>query len=269
MRAGLVLVSAALVAAGCTKKLDNPPRLADQCGEAGCGSPGNGSTPPVEAGPDSAAAEGGAGDAGDAGVSLRGTVSILASDDFSTAQAFSGSADIKAEAPGGGEATASYDGQSFSIAGVRVGSSVWFSITPTSAADALPTFEPWDTTSAGSVQLRLVRASVIDQIFNVVSLPPKRDPALGQVVLHFVDASNKPLSGVAITQSPGSDVIYDAGGNWSDNAPSTGTAGLAIVVNATPGLRQRIDLDTGSKLVYIEVEVGAGAVTLTDVPINP
>lgn len=277
MRAGsvLVLVSAvALGAAGCAKKLDNPPRLNDGCSDAAYNNcnhpPPSGSTPPVEAGPDGAIPEAGPIDAGDAGVSLAGSLALLSSDDFVTAQPFTGTADITAEAPGGGTASATYNGQSFNIDGVLVGPSVWFSVTPTgNAGDALPTLEPWDTTSAGSVVLRLVRSSVIDQIFNVVTLPPQRDASRGQVVLHFVDQSGKAVSGVSITQSQSAGVIYDAGGTWSDTAASTGTAGFAIVVNAFPGFRQRIDLDTGAKLVYIEVQVAAGTVTLTDVPIAP
>ncbi len=249
-----------------------PPRVDTSCDDAAYSScthkPPGSSVPPKEAGPDGTAVSEAA--PGDASVSLAGSVSLLASDDFVTAQPFSGTADITAEAPGGGDASATYNGQGFSIDGVRVGPSVWFSVTPTSnTGDALPTLEPWDTTSTGPVALRLVRSSVIDQIFNVVTVPPQRDATRGQVVLHFVDASGNALGGVGITQSPGTGVIYDAGGTWSDTAAGTGATGFAIVVNAVPGYRQRIDLDTGSKLVYIQVQVAPGSVTLTDVPLAP
>lgn len=271
MRAGLYLVVLALGAAGCAKKPDHPPRLETTCDDASfsscSGNPPHSSTPAHEAGADGAPFEA---STSDAGVSLGGSVYLLSSDDFATAQAFTGTAQIRAEAAGGGDTSASYNGQSFSIDDVLVGPSVWFSVTPTSnTGDALPTVEPWDTTSAGSVALRLVRGSVIDQIFNVVTVPPQRDATRGQVVLHFVDSSGNGLPGVGITQSPGDSVIYDAGGTWTDTAAGTGAAGFAVVVNAVPGFRQRIDLDTGSKLVYIEVQVAAGAVTLTDVPLAP
>ncbi len=267
MRAGTVLVIAALAATGCAKKIVHPPHVDESCGDAGCGSPGGGTSPPVEAGTDGAVTEGGT---SDAGVSLTGSVALLGSDDFTTSQPFTGTADIKAEAPGGGETSAVYNGQSFSMSGVLAGASVWFSVTPTSnTGDALPTLQPWDTTSTGPAGLRLVRASVIDQIFSVVTLPPQRDPTRGQLVLHFVDPTGKPLAGVSVTQSPGTGVIYDAAGSWTDAATATGVAGFAIVVNASPGYRQRIDLDTGSNLVYIEVQAAAGSVTLTDVPITP
>ncbi len=274
MRAGSVLVflsAAALGAAGCAKNTDHPPRLDGGCSDAAYSScnrpPPHGSTPPIEAGPEGSVPEAGT---SDAGVSLSGSVDLLSSDDFVTAQPFTGNADIVAEAPGGGDAKASYNGQSFSITDALLGPSVWFSITPTSnVGDALPTLEPWDTTTTGPAVLRLVRASVIDQIYSVVTLPPQRDSTRGQVVLHFVDQNGNASSGVAVTQSPGDSVIYDGAGTWTDVATSTGTAGFAIVVNCVPGFRQRIDLGTGSKLVYIEVQVAAGSVTLTDVPIAP
>jgi len=271
-RAGWVLAFVALGAAGCAKKSAHPPRVETSCDDAAynsCNHPPPGSSvPPKEAGPDGTAVPEAA--PGDASVSLAGSVSLLASDDFVTVQAFSGTADITAEAPGGGGASASYNGQSFNIDDVRVGPSVWFSVTPTSnTGDALPTLEPWDTTSPGYVVLRMVRSSVIDQIFNVVTLPPQRDATRGQVVLHFVNASGNAVGGVGITQSPGTGVIYDAAGTWSDTAAGTGAAGFAIVVNAVPGFRQRVDLDTGSKLVYIQVQVAPGSVTLTDVPLAP
>lgn len=272
-RVGLAaaFTSAWLASGACAKSparpgyLGNCPDAAKSCTSIGP----HGQTPHPEGGTE-------AGDAAtDAATSLSGTVVVLQDQTFSVALPFQEPAQIVAEGLNGTHVTANYDGNNpFQVSGVRPASSVWMTVTPTSSvSDALPTLQPVDTTRSSTLQLDLVRSSVLDAIYQVLTQPVQRQAGAAQIVLRFEDSGSlAPVANVEVTQHPGGTLIYDSGATWSDAATGTGQLGMAIVANAPPGVSDVVQFQVGttsSTPQQVTLQAAVGTVTYASVVVQP
>ena len=162
----------------------------------------------------------------------------------------------------------------FSINGVMGDTLSYVGVFPDSGLDALPTLQWIDTLASGDVGVGVVRASTLDLIYGVVSLPENRNPDAAQVVLRFlVESTGLGLSGVEVFPPFGAKAIYDQGGGWTDGMVGSGSRGLAILRNfAAVGLGPKevtipFSLD-GTTRESVTVTVGAGLVTCFDVRVS-
>jgi hypothetical protein len=256
----------AAVAAGCQQADDRPALIQVQC-EAGanCHNP-----PPVGSGGSSSEAGGDApGDASSTEVS--GTVALLTSDDFDSAIAFTDTATIEMESVSGAPLTAFYDGASFTLEEVRVGTDLWGAVLP-APGDAMPTLQPLDTTQPSPLKLLVVPRSTLELVFGLLSAPTVPTDGNAQIVLQFRDATTlAPIEGVSVAHTAEA-IAYDAGATYSDSETATGARGFAILVNVpavTATTQQKLQITVGGTVGPLEVATRSNAVTLADVFIQP
>jgi hypothetical protein len=220
--------------------------------------------------------EGGEAGASD-GVMLTSQVLLLNDLDFRNGGPFTDSAEIRVEKAGGGAVTGTWNGSDpFRIANVLEGRAVWALGTPTAALnnDALPTLEPVRTDNPNSEGLveadpfALVRASTMQNIYDLLTLPITLDSSRAQVVLRVVNGSGVGLPGVRVTAPSAEVVIYAASGAFSEAETQTDATGLVVLANAPaspwPGSLASVSF-AGAETGAAELRVIAGAVTLVSV----
>lgn len=269
MRAWLV-TAAALILCGCSEDDDRPAYQA--CGSQQCvGTPGGGSTPRSDAGSDSDAG-------GPTAVSITGQIRLLDGDLFDVERyvVLPGGAEVGFEAAAGGFTTVQVTSGVFTVEDVAVGSGIWASVRPRSLVDALATVQPIDTRAADSNPVRrdllVVRASAIDGMLSVLSLPTVRGEGLAHAVLRFVDgATNAPVVGVSISARDAETVAYDSDQGWSDLALGSGARGLVLWANVTalpmPGTEHVLPI-SGAAQGSVAVQLAADAVTFMTVALS-
>ncbi len=225
---------------------------------------------PIGGGGGNAAGAGG-GSAGDV-TNLTGSIIGVTSDDFVTGAAFIETATLEADAPGSGSVTAKYDGNSYTLKDLAAGPEVWVSASPDTGSAFLPTLQPINTEVVVSANLIVVAASVVDEVYGLLTLPEARSDSHAHVVVRFLDASTlTPLSGVVVTHQ-GETIAYDASGSWSDLTGQTGNAGYAIIVNAqtqTFTSKQKVSFSVGTVQGSVDLAMRAGALTIADVALTP
>lgn len=154
----------------------------------------------------------------------------------------------------------------------------WVAVLPELAGDdAMLTLHPIDTTvqRSGQLLLPLLRPSVLDLIFDVVTTPIAPLPGRGHAVLFIKDARTlEPVSGVRVTQPESELVAYAAAGTWSDvDTGATDETGLVLLGNIqaepypTGSLRQ-ITL-AGAVSGTVELKVVRDGTVVTDVLTTP
>ncbi len=266
---------ALLVAFGCGKESERPPPVTcvGKCGI----SPGNGTGVSPEGGSGSMGEGGSSND--DDPVELTGNVLLLNDElNFGTGTLFTDQVDLRTEDASGRSATGLWNGADpFSIANVKQTSLLWVLATPqiSQASDALPAVEPVrtddpDATGRVDVTLALVRASTIEQIFDLASVPLIPDSSKGQIILLLKDRSSgagepPPIAGVTVTAPSAEGVLYGASGAFSDVATETDASGVVILANvasaAWPGALINVDF-TGARTSGARVPAVSGAVSL-------
>ncbi len=213
----------------------------------------------------------GGGSAGDV-ATLTGSIIGVTSDDFVSGTAFIETATLEADAPGSGSVTTKYDGNSYTLKDVVAGPEVWVGVTPDSGSAFLPTLQPVNTQVIANADLVVVAASVVDEVYALLTLPEARSDSRAHVVVRFLDASTlTPLSGVVVTHQ-GETIAYDATGSWSDLTGQTGNAGYAIIVNAqtqTFTSKQKVAFTVGTVQGSVDLAMRAGALTIADVALTP
>ncbi|HVU05425.1 MAG TPA: hypothetical protein VHE30_26945 [Polyangiaceae bacterium] len=219
--------------------------------------------------------DGGSGPVGNG--TLTGTVAVYQDSTFSTVQTFTGSGNITVR--GTHDVTGTFVGGQFTVNGVDRVASFWVGLEATTqTTDLLPTISPADGT-ATSVALAFGRKSaILDILASAVRVPQELESDKAQIFLGFVSSSATPtpLAGVQITQSPGKDVLYDAGGIYTDADQATTQArGIAFIANATasaqfPGSNVVVTYQAPriGKSGSVQILASAGAFTIALVPVN-
>lgn len=222
--------------------------------------------------------EGEGGEAGESdGVTLTSNVLLLNDLDFRNGGPFTDSAEIRVQKAGGGSVTGNWNGTDpFRIENVLEGRAIWALGTPSAALnnDALATLEPVRTdnpNSDGVVEadpFALVRASVMDNIYDLLTVPITLDRGRAQIVLRLVNDAGSGRAGVRVTAQNAEVVIYAASGGFSDAEMQTDNTGLVVLANtpasAWPGSLVSVSFagaDTGAA----DLRVVAGAVTVVSV----
>lgn len=274
--AGLAFSSAACAVAmlsGCEEPIErDPPVCVGKCGypaDEGGGLPQGG-----RGGDD----EGEGGEAGESdGVTLTSNVILLNDLDFRSGGAFTDSAEIRVQKAGGGSVTGTWNGSDpFRIEKVLEARTVWALGTPSAALnnDALATLEPVRTdkpNSDGVVEAEpfaLVRASTMENIYDLLTVPITLDSGRAQIVLRLVNDAGAGMAGVRVTAQSAEVVVYAASGGFSDAEMQTDNTGLVVLANtpasAWPGSLVSVSF-AGSDTGATELLVVAGAVTVVSV----
>lgn len=243
-----------------------------------CGFPGEegGGVPQGGRGGDGDGNEGG--EAGESdGVTLTSQLLLLNDLDFRNGGPFTEPAEIRVEKAGGGSVTGTWNGSDpFRLARVLEGRAVWALGTPSAAlnTDALATLEPVrtdDPNAEGVVEadpFALVRASTMQNIYDLLTLPITLEPAHAQIVLRVVNGSGAGIPGVRVTAPSAAVVIYAASGAFSDAETQTDATGLVVLANlpgsAWPGSLVSVSF-AGAETGATELRVIADAVTLVSV----
>jgi hypothetical protein len=274
MRALGAALTAMFVAFGCAKEQERP-RPVTCVGKCGF-TPGLGSVSPEGgAGPDG---QGGSGNEDDP-VELTGNVLILNDElHFSSGALYTDRVALRTEDASGRNVTGAWNGSDpFSIANVKRSSVLWVLATPENGVfgDALPAVEPVRTNQPSSlgqvdVTLALVRASSIEQILDLASVPLTPDSGKAQVILLLKQRTSGPgeppgAADVTVTAPSAEGVLYGASGGFSDVSTATDATGVAVLANvpgaAWPGALVNVEF-TGARSSGARVPAVTGAVTL-------
>jgi hypothetical protein len=155
-------------------------------------------------------------------------------DDFEITAPYASGATLKGERIGGGSSDATWTG-SGTVTLDRLVSGAFVLLSPTdSTQDALPTvLRLPGSVEAEPVELPLVRATVLDGIFALPTVPIEPISGRAQVVFQLGDSeTHQPLAGATLT-APGAEVVlYADGGTWSDATTETDPTGLVLIANA-------------------------------------
>lgn len=216
-------------------------------GEAGAGSGGDGTgSPPVFA------------------------VSRFEGDDFHTTAPFGEPALVRADGRGGTTLEADWNGvDAFELEGLT--EQPFLLVTPLQdGTDALPTLLAPRLT--GSVELPVVRATVLDGIRALSSLPLDAVPGAAHLVLQLVDVqSSTPIAGLTLAETTAATVLYAAAGSWSDAVTTTDVTGLAVLADVEaadwPGRLTSVSV-SGEVLAAIPLRAVSGAVTVVRVGLS-
>lgn len=198
-----------------------------------CGSVLGGTTP---AGSDGGA--GGAGGQSGAPGSVSGVVAVLTSAAFDQSAAFSGKVTISGPSAGGGVASVPYESAAtgFVLDGLVGGAQFLLVHDETNGGTGIfSTFSLQEVPSAKAL-LPVIDRTVLDAIGSSLPAATSLQPGLAHLILEFA-RDDLPLAGVQLTQAVGGAalVAYDQGlGVYSNQASATGTAGVLLILNATP-----------------------------------
>ncbi|HEY3493598.1 MAG TPA: hypothetical protein VGK73_02885 [Polyangiaceae bacterium] len=267
---------AGLLGFACQAEEERPPP--QTCLGVQCFMHGN---PGAKPGDGSGGSAGGSdGDGGEApSVTLSGVVGHLLDDEFAYYELYEGEVDLRAESSDSGSERGVWRGsEPFTIRGVRQAPFTWLYGEPrVSSLGALPTLKLIRTdepNSDGVVFLEegnafiLVRESIIEQIFGVLSSPITLDSRKGQVVLQLLTASGAGASGIQVTAPKADVVIYAVNGSFSEIPEETDSTGLVLLANVDgdswPGELVEVGFQ-GDRSTAFDVRVITGAVTYAQI----
>lgn len=214
---------------------------------------------------------GGGGSAG--GVSgLSGAVKIYSDALFTNTAAFSGAGTITLT--GSKAVSGAFGGGAWSVSGSESSAALWASLHATSSPEAMDTIEMVDGTRPTSDVVLAPAAAIRNVVESFSSLQSNA----AQIILTFVDATDKPVAGVKLAE-PGANVAYDAGNTYTNQqgAPPLGATeqrGIAIVFNypavAAPGAPFTIQyVKPGANTATpVDVRLMNGAVTFRTVVVK-
>ena len=257
----LILLFAALLAFGCSDDDERPPALVCQGTEC--------HGPPIQG----SGATTGDGDGGEPGTGGQGpifSVSRFESDDFLTTGPFTSTAAILADGEGGRTLETSWNGfDPFTIEGLA--ERPFLFVEPEPGNDALPTL--LSPALRSTVELPLARATVVESLLALSSVPLDLESDRAQVVLALVDATrNEPFAGATLSEATAQTVLYAASGSWSDAVTETDVTGLALLANVDagpwPGRLTSIAV-SGGAVGAIPLRTVSGAVTVLYIGIEP
>jgi hypothetical protein len=158
---------------GCHESESHPP-LADPCepGEGCSLGVGQVGGPSSSTGGSSAGGNAAGGNAGANTGVVSGTVVDLFDDTFVSSLPFGDPAVVEAQSVTGALISADWNGRDpFQLSGVEPSVSAWISVRPRTGTAHLRTLHPVATNIGRSVDLGLVRADTIDEIFSILSVP--------------------------------------------------------------------------------------------------
>lgn len=243
---------------------------------AGCTSgPGYSPVSSVPAAGGSAGAGGGSGGQGGGAGSgtLIGNVDAVVEPDLTTADV---GAVVEVRAAGQVQeqvsVNAAPDG-SFVLEGIDRSASLWvgvgnFSSDPTSLF--MDTLQLVNGQRSGAVELLVMRRPVFDQLVQLgfTANPVELSPALGHIILRFLDGDRQGISGVTLVSPDPAEtsVAYDLGDIFSDLSTETAARGTLVLLNlpaaAYPGTATTVTADVNGLRRDVDVRTAAGAVTL-------
>ena len=242
--------------------------------------------PGISLSPGAGNAGGGAGTPdSDAGTgSLQGHVLMLSDDTFVSAMPYTGDATVTADGVNGTPVSGTWNGTDptalYSLEGVASLVTSWVSVKPKLVSDAaLPTYEAVQTNRVSNVDLKLVSAATLDDIFS--SVFTLRSPESGQVVLFFQSAGTRAaLSGLHVTMPTAQAAIYAGDRGWvlDDGTAHTNESGLVVFGNVEPAnsngtqtvsvTRAATPTTPATDAGQITVKVVQGAVTIATVDVQ-
>jgi hypothetical protein len=211
-------------------------------------------------------------DGGAGTVDITGTVVQVMGSAFSVGQPYQGAASVVAVTPGGGSIEATYDGKSFSLAGVPTGDEITFRVVDTTPApDILSTLSTQRVTASTSA---IVLPAVFDETLRGIAscMQVGFDPSRAHAVLR-ITRGDVSLSGVSLSQD--NQDLGTAAFDSADpaslcpfalDAPVTGPNGLLLLFDlpVPVGGRLPIKLDDPNGVTYSgAVDVATGTVTFT------
>jgi hypothetical protein len=165
------------------------------------------------------------------------TVTRFEGPDFFITAPYPSGATLKAERSGGGESEGTWTGTG-TVTLERLLSGTFVLVTPTdSTQDALPTVLGLpDNPEVEPLELPLVRATVLDAIFALPTLPLVPIAGRAQVVFRVDDVQTRlPRAGATISAAGAEVVLYADGGTWSDAVTETDPTGLVLIANVPAG----------------------------------
>lgn len=229
------------------------------CEGEGCPTNGGTGTPGGGAGGSGGAGGEGGASAGD----VSGLVLVLGEETFTQGQTFTGGATVYVPGATGGDATGTYDGSSFTVAGAALGVG-WCYVAPNdAAAGVLATFSLADVSTSATLVLPVLDLALLTSLYASLPAPETVDPSASQVIL-FLSRGGVALEGASVDVGGGATVAYDDGlGVYSPLPGATGPDGVALVINAAPpvaDLTLAVTDDVGT-LYQLELPAAPGAVT--------
>lgn len=264
MRRFLASFAAFALLLACQKEEDHPANLGN------CDSATDCTKPPVKGGGggDSGLTDGAVTDA--PGSSISGSILVLTDDDFSTGIPLPGTGTVSVEGESGLAVVGNYNGEAYSVSGVKIDATVWATVEP-QPADGLPTAQPLNTTSTNQFDLVAVQDGTLELIYGILTAPTTRELGTAQIVLRFIDQTGAPISGITVAHQ-NEIIAYDSSGSWLDDGLGTGEQGFAIVANVVPAAtatKQTFSFTVGSVTSGVELWVEADTVTIADVLVLP
>lgn len=121
-----------------------------------------------------------------------------------------------------------------------------------------------------AVELLVMRRPVLEQIVQAgfTANPTEISPAQGHVIIRFLDAARRGISGVTLVSPDPADtsVSYDLGDTFSDLATETSARGTMVLLNlpatAYPGTATTVTTTVNGLRRDVDVRTAVGAVTL-------
>lgn len=260
---------------GCSEPDEHPP--VESC--EGCRLPGRG-TPGESSGGRGSSGGGPSGEAGapsdenPAEPPNAFAVTRFESEAFDVTAIYPREASLKADRDGGGTTEGTWTGSGLASLD-RLAPEAFVLVTPAdSSDDALPTvFRLPERVKSEAVELPLVRATVLDTILALPTVPLEPSRGRAQVVLRVVQAGTRvPLAGVTIAAPGAEAVLYADGGTYSDAVDETDPTGLVVVVNVPakgwPGSFSSLTI-SGTALGSVAYRAVSNAVSLVEVELSP
>jgi len=217
------------------------------------------------------AGSGGAGGGGS--VSATGSVVAFADTGFVTTSPVTEGLTVRAEpAVGAAWISTTYDGTSFDLTGVARGDAVWMAADSADTTQYFVTITRQDTSKNKALSLPLMKADLIETIYNVSGASDTISAADAQLVVQLVDNNGAGIAGVTTTVAGASFVAYSEANTWQLVLTETSSDGQAFFGNIPaakfPG--GEIELALGGNLVRtLPVVVAANAVTVVRIVASP
>ncbi len=240
--------------------------------------------PPVTGswGPGGASTGGGGGGSGGLGSGgsglsgdqeLAGRVVEFLGDDFFFTETLNLTAEVFAQAEDGtGWISATHDGQSYSLSGVRLAPKTWMGARLIGGeGDYHASFSIQDTQD-GRADVPLVRRQVLLEIFGTLLVPEEPGSSAGHVVVRITDTNGQNVQGVTVAVPGASFVTYASSGSWTEYAEQTTTQGLALAGNVLAGSFPGEEVTvtaSGAVERTVSVPIAADTVTVANLTVAP
>ncbi len=275
-----------LAAISCNRDEEPRPGFAPDCNEAECTATRTG-PPFVPSGAIDLGAGGGGGAAGAGGGgslpppavgTLAGSVRVVVEPDLSASRNLDQILEVHAAGSSEDEVVSETTATGiFRLEGIQPNPVLWVGVGPfddSVTGTFMNTLQPVDASVANSLELLVVRRSVMEQVAQTFLNNPELDPDAGHVIVRFVNASGIGITGVTIT-FPEPDPVaigYDAGDIYSDQALETATRGTVLLLNLPaaeyPGGLTSVVADSSVDLFDLNLRVASGSVTIATVQVD-